>query len=147
LFLILLIEALNVQEIYNNLLPVAYNARSGQKIEYKLIYYYQPYQNLDEGLDWLMVHAKSDDIVAGTWCHWIYLQTGLKSVLPPFVTDMEKAQNLLDTVPVKYLLLEKDDFVKTKRYVSPIIENVPGRWKLVFSTSDGRLEVYERIRE
>lgn len=148
LLLILITQTFTVRENYGSyLLPVAYNDKSGRKIEYKQFFYYQPYQNLDEGLDWLLEQSESGDVVAGTWCHWIHLRTGLRAVLPPFETDPVKAQNLLDTVPVKYLLLEKDDFLETKRYVSSVVENAPHRWKLVFSTSDGRLEIYERIGE
>jgi hypothetical protein len=149
LLLVLLAEAFTIHETYGNyFLPVSYNDKSGRKIEYKQFFYSQSSQNLDEGLDWLMARAEPGDIVAGTWSHWIYLRTGLKSVLPPLEANAEKAQNLLNAGPVKYLLLEKDeDKLEMKRYVSPIIENARNRWKLVFSTSDGELEIYERVRE
>lgn len=145
LCLILIAQAYTVYSTYErDLLPVAYYDKSGQKVEYRQFFYYKPYRSLDESLDWLMLHGKPGYVVAGSWPHWIYLRTGLKAVLPPFELDAEKAQHLLDTVPVKYLLLEKDDFLGTKRYVSPVLQNAQGGWKLVFSTPDGDLEIYER---
>ncbi len=145
LFLILLLQALTVYATYrHNLLPVSYHDQKGQKVEYRQFFYYKPYRSLDEGLDWLMIRGKPGTVVAGSWPHWIYLRTGLKAVLPPFELDAEKAQHLLDTVPVKYLFLEKDDFLGTKKYISPVLQNAQGRWKLIFSTPDGDFEIYER---
>jgi hypothetical protein len=146
LFTILLLEAFTGYKTYSQyLVPVTYNDKNGRKIEYKLFYYHQSDQNLDKGLDWLIREAASGDVVAGSWPHLIYLRTGLKAVLPPFEPNAEKAQDLLDTVPVKYLLLEKNEILETERYILPIIVNGQNRWKLVFSTTDGELEIYERV--
>jgi 4-amino-4-deoxy-L-arabinose transferase-like glycosyltransferase len=145
LFLILLVQAITVYAIYSHdLLPVTYYDKRERKVEYRQFFYLKPYQSLDEALDWLMVQGKPGYVVAGAWPQWIYLRTGLKAVLPPLELDAEKAQHLLDTVPVKYLMLEKDDFLGTTKYVSSVLQNSQGRWKLVFSTADGRLEIYER---
>lgn len=145
IFLILLLQTASVYIIYKfNLNPVAYYDQSGQKLEYRQFFYNKPHSNLDEGLDWVIKHGKPNDVVAGSWPQWIYLRTGLKAVLPPFELDAQKAQHLLDTVPVKYLLVEKDDYLGTLKYVSPVLQNAQGRWKLVFSTPDKDLEIYER---
>src|SRR5215831_1822903 len=65
--------------------------------------YFPVERALNAGLSWLMKHARGDEIVATYAPQWVYVRTGLKAVMPPFELNPEKAQRLLDSVPVTYL--------------------------------------------
>ena len=61
--------------------------------------------------------------------------------MPPFELNPERAQKLLDSVPVTYLIFE-DNF--TKRYVSLVIQAYPNIWRENILTQHGSFKVYER---
>ena len=63
---------------------VVYHDRQGRMVEYRLFFYDEPCRALDAGLDWLNSKAQPSDIVAASMPHWVYLRTGLKTVMPPF---------------------------------------------------------------
>jgi hypothetical protein len=84
---------------------VAYEQR-GQLVEYKLFYYAPLGTAFDQALDWLQHRAEPSDVIAATDPQWVYLRTGRKAVLPPFEPNGKTAQRLIDTVPVKYLIVE-----------------------------------------
>jgi hypothetical protein len=75
-------------------------------VQYKLFHYAPVGTAFDEGLEWLKRNSQSTDTIAATDPQWVYLRTGRKAVLPPFELNGEKAQHLIDTVPVKYLIAE-----------------------------------------
>jgi hypothetical protein len=66
----------------------------------------------------------------------------LKTVMPPFEADPARAQALLDTVPVRYLIIGKD-VVGTERYTVPVVRRFNDRWERVYSTPAG-WAVYRR---
>lgn len=131
--------------------PVVYHDLNGNKVHYNLFFYHDRYRALDTALDWLKTQANPDDIVAASMPQWVYLRTGLKAVMPPFETDPEKARQLLDSVPVSYLIVDKDH---TRKYSLPIAQNSPQHWQRVYSVPviaekaegepEGDLEIYER---
>lgn len=132
-FLILIQHALTVTGVY--LLrhqTVTYRDRSGEMIQYRLFFYRDANRALDRGLDWLMRHAKPTDILAGSMPHWMYLRTGLKSVMPPFERDPVKAQDMMDSVPVTYLLQDEGLAIETKQYIEDMVEQFPNRWERVY---------------
>jgi len=133
---------------------VVYHDRNGQKSVYRLFFYHDPHRALDAALDWLNSRAKSGEVVASSMPHWVYLRTGLKSVMPPFERDPDKAQDLLDSVPVKYLLLDVGLALETRKYTSPVVQNFPGQWKRLYSDTvmsetgevlEDRFEIYQRV--
>ncbi len=142
---ILVMQAMTLYSMYSDgLQRVTHHDRHGRTMEYQQFYYSSAYRDLDEALDWLMVHGDPGQVVAGAWPHWIYLRTGFKAVLPPFEVDSAKAQRLLDTVPVKYLILGLDhDVLGINRYMLPVLEQEPGKWQQIFSTRDGKALIYE----
>jgi hypothetical protein len=120
----------------------------------RLFFYHDAYRVLDKGLEWLKLQAKATDVVAGSMPHWVYLRTGLKAVMPPFEPDPAKAQQLLDSVPVKYLILDEELAIDTRRYSSAVIRSFAAGWKRVYSASvisefgdelKDRFEIYERV--
>lgn len=139
----------------NRHLPVQYLTRQGDTVGYRLFFYMDSYRALDAGVDWLMAHAKPSDVIAVSMPHWVYLRTGNKTVMPPFESDPIKAQQLLESVPVTYLILDEGLAIDSKRFVKGIVEGFPDRWKRVYSddvvTETGErheqaFEIYERVR-
>ena len=130
---------------------VIYDAGNGNHMEYELFFYDGLYKATDAGLDWLKGRAKNNEVIAATNPQWVYLRTGIKSVLPPFEMDIEKAQHLLDSVPVKFLIVDEGDF---KKYTTRVVANYPALWRRVYADSirdqggnpaEGKFEIYERI--
>jgi hypothetical protein len=80
----------------------------------------------------------------------VYLRTGRKAVLPPFELNGEKAQRLIDTVPVKYLIAEtrpqRLGLGAYYRFTSALLRDNPSHWDLVWSSSDRSMEIYRRTR-
>lgn len=135
--------------------PVRYDSRQGSTVEYRLFFYMDAFRALDAGLDWLMAHAKPSDVIAVSMPHWAYLRTGNKTVMPPFESDPVKAEKLLESVPVTYLILDEGLAIDSKRFMKGVVEGFPDRWKRVYSddvvTETGErheqaFEIYERVR-
>jgi hypothetical protein len=133
---------------------VVYRQQNGETIEYRLFFYHDAYRVLDKALDWLKPEAKRNEIVAVSMPQWVYLRTGLKAVMSPFEANPGVAQRLLDSVPVKYLILDEGLAIDTKKYMSQVVEQFPELWARVYSapviadsgtTSDGKFEIYRRV--
>jgi hypothetical protein len=104
---------------------------------YRLIFYTARWRSHDEALAWLAEQARPDDIVATSTPHWFYLKSGIRSIMPPFEPDTNKAQRLLEEVPVRYLIVDSLEFVDiTRRYALPVVEAFPERWEQVYSSGD-----------
>ena len=119
----------------------------GKLVDYRLFYYNPASKSLDDGLDWLKKRAKPDDVVATSMPHWAYLRKGLKAVRPPLESNRERAQALLDSVPVAYIVL---NFEGEMQFVNlPILPLVQGNsqvWKFVYTDEKGLVRIYERVR-
>jgi hypothetical protein len=148
-------EVITTSMMYKKFHPkVIYERPDGSKVVTRLFSYTDAYRALDAGLDWLRTTANHDDVLAGSMPHWTYLRTGLKSVLPPFEPDPVKAEHLLESVPVKYLILDQGLSLETKHYNLSVIKMFPDRWTRVYSdsmvtvsgeTHERGFEIYERI--
>ncbi|SPP63660.1 membrane hypothetical protein [Nitrospira lenta] len=135
-------------------LEVRYHSRSGETIGYRLFFYMDSSRALDAGVDWLLAHVKSGDVIASSMPHWVYLRTGNKVVMPPFESDPLKAQQLLESVPVTYLILDEGLAIDSQRFTKGVVERFPERWKRVYSDDvttetgvrhEGAFAIYERI--
>ena len=124
---------------------VHYQIRSGTLESYRLFYYRDAYQALDTGLDWLRRQADPKDIIGASMPHWVYLRTGLRAVMPPFELDPSRAQALLDSVPVRYLIVDGRTDSFTRRFGLPAVKRAPERWQLVYSSAVGELAIYRRV--
>jgi hypothetical protein len=133
---------------------VSYQIPHGRSIQYRLLFYRDAHRSLDASIDWLQANAKPAEVLAGSMPHWMYLRSGLKVVMPPFELDPVKAQALLDSVPVTYLLLDEGLAVETKRYMAQVIQQFPERWERVYTdtiapnpgeTQGGELAIYRRV--
>jgi len=122
---------------------VAYE-HHGQAVHYRLFYYGPEGADLDAALDWLNPRAAPDDTLAAGDPQWVYLRTGRRCVVPPFTTDGRRAQQLIDTVPVKYLLASSKPGAY-QRFTAPLLADNPDAWRRVWSGANGTLDVYERV--
>jgi len=126
---------------------VAYEQR-GQLVEYKLFYYAPLGTAFDQALDWLQRRAEPGDVIAATDPQWVYLRTGRKAVLPPFEPNGKTAQQLIDTVPVKYLIVEtrpeRLGLGAYYRFTSTLLRENPSAWDRVWSSPEGGIEIYQR---
>ena len=139
-----------------NHLPVQYQTRQGDTLRYRLFSYTDSYRVFDSGLDWVMAHAKPSDVIASSMSHWVYLRTGNKTVMPPFESNPIKAEQLLESVPVTYLILEEGLPMgyHCKRFMKGVVEKFPDRWKRVYGDDfvtdtakrlEQGFEIYERV--
>ena len=85
--------------------------------------------------------------MATTVPHIAYLRTGFKAVLLPMETDPQVAQQQLDSVPVRYVVLDNvDGYGISQRYAKPVIDKYPNLWKRIFTAPGGDSLIYERVR-
>ena len=76
-------------------------------------------------------------MIAAADPQWVYLRTGRRAVLPPFELDGKKGQQLIDSVPVRYLIAS----VKPggyERFTAPLLAANPDAWRRVWSGANGR---------
>jgi hypothetical protein len=131
----------------NNLDGVRSETYDGKLVDYRLFYYGPGYESLDYGLDWLKRRAKPEDVVATSMPQWEYLRKGLKAVRPPFESNRERAQALLDSVPVAYIVLDFETGVNfTNESILPLVLGNPQAWKSVYMDEKGLVLIYERVR-
>jgi 4-amino-4-deoxy-L-arabinose transferase-like glycosyltransferase len=125
---------------------VGYLGRHGENVSYRLYFYFDSNRAFDEGIDWLMSIASPGDVVASSMPHWIYIRSGLKSIMPPFESNAAEAQRLLDTVPVTYLIVDEGLALDTKKYTLPVVEAFPDKWERVYSSSNVKINGNENQR-
>ncbi|HSD10353.1 MAG TPA: hypothetical protein VLF14_05195, partial [Candidatus Binatia bacterium] len=113
---------------------VQFRGRHGEPQSYRLFFYLDAYRVLDEALDRLRADAAPGDVIAVSMPHWAYLRTGLKSVMPPFEADPAVAQRLLDSVPVRFLIVDLGLAVDSWRYTSGVVAAFPDRWQRVYTS-------------
>ncbi len=113
----------------------------------RLIFYFKEWKEFDDSLAWLKDHVGPGDIVAAWSPHQVYLKTGCKAVMLPMEADFAKAQRLLDSVPVTYLLV--DDVVletMSDLYTKPIVRRNRTCWQRVYASGGGKVWIYRRKR-
>jgi hypothetical protein len=123
--------------------PISYVDANGRSLSYRLFFYDEAQRGFDEAVGFVQAHASPTDVIAAGTPHWIYLRTKLRTVMPPFERGVPEAQRLLDSVPVRYLLVGAD-VVGTERYMVPVVQQFSDRWELVYSSSHGGWRVYRR---
>jgi uncharacterized membrane protein len=123
-----------------------YEDDKGIAREYRLYYYGGASLASQAGLKWLVAHADRRAIVAVSMPQWVYLKTGLKTVMPPLDLDPQKAQQLIDTVPATYVILDKlaMESYFNKRF-SGLVVHSPDKWRLVFESPRGNFDIFQRI--
>jgi hypothetical protein len=143
-------ELNSLQSMYRYRLDrVRSETHGGKLIDYRLFYYDVAFKSLDDGLDWLKKNAKADDVVATAVPERAYVRNGLKAVRPPLEANSERAQILLNSVPVAYVVLDKTNGGASdagNAYMLPLLQGNPRAWKLVYADEKGPVRIYERVR-
>jgi hypothetical protein len=119
----------------------------GKPVYYRLFYYNPSSESLDNGLDWLKKRANPSDVLATSMPHWAYLRNGLKAVRPPLESNPDRAQALLDSIPVAYIALNFEgemQFINDS--ILPLVERNSLAWKFVYMDEKGLVRIYERVR-
>jgi hypothetical protein len=123
---------------------VSYIDRNGETVTGRLFYYTDSYRGFDQSIDFVRQRASPTDVVAAGMPHWVYLRTGLKTVMPPFEVDAGRMQELLDTVPVAYLIVGRD-VIGSERYTFQVVRAFSAGWKAVYATPAGDWTIYQRV--
>jgi hypothetical protein len=124
---------------------VSYRDAQGRAHEQRLFFYTTAWRTHDAALDWLRQTARPEDVIATSTPHWAYLKTGSRAILPPFEADVRVARQLLEEVPVRYLVIDSLEFVDvTRRYAAPVARAYPREWQLIYSSADSTSRIYRR---
>ena len=121
----------------------------GRHGTYLLYAYDRPWRLHSEALAWLRRHASPGEIIATSTPHWAFLKTGLQSVQPPWEPDPETADELLGSVPAKYLVIDQlvayEQAGTNQRYTMPLVKAFPERWELIYAVPDSGSRIYRRV--
>jgi len=145
LCMMLLLQSIIAMPFLRNLLPVSYYNASGNERVLRLLTYEPHWHSLDRAFEWIRRNGKTDAIVATSVPQLAYLRSQHKAVLPPFEPNPDRAIELLDQVPVSYLVV--DDLKRppiSDRYAAPVAKHHPNDWKLVYTSPGKDTRVYER---
>jgi hypothetical protein len=124
---------------------VTYRDTQGRAHEQRLFFYTPAWRTHDAALDWLRQTARPEDVIATSTPHWAYLKTGSRAILPPFEADVRVARQLLEQVPVRYLVIDSLEFLDvTRRYAAPVARAYPREWQLIYSSADSTSRIYRR---
>jgi hypothetical protein len=105
-------------------------------------FYYGPRWRAWEGaVAWIAANTPPDAIVATPECYLCYLRTNRRAIFPPMEADPTRARQLLQAVPVSYVMIAKTES-SSRRYTLPAVEGDAVGWPLVYS-ADG-VQIYER---
>jgi hypothetical protein len=123
-----------------------YENKAGIQRNYWLFHYPRSFSSVEAALKWLVGHADRQSIVAVSMPQWVYLKTGLRTVMPPLESDPLKAQQLIDSVPASYLILERMIMEGSFNNAFPaLVQNSPEKWTRVYSSGNGDVEIYRRV--
>jgi hypothetical protein len=143
--LILLIQTMNFTRMYfQELKSTEYADINNKVVKQRLFFGGKWFYNYNLCMNYLRQHAQPSEVAASGTPHWVYLQTGLKAVMPPFNNNPAQAQQQLDSVPVTYLIIGKD-VIDSERYALPVVEKFSDKWKKVFTTPEDDWTIYQRI--
>ena len=147
LTVIFLVEGLTLTHAYaRGRSLVTYYDGSGNEIKYPLFYHDAGWEAVNAALEWLRRRGTPGEVIATTAPHSAYLRSGLKAVLPPMEADPERAERLLDSAGVKYVILDVLGIPGiSERYAAPTIESHPRSWRLIYVAPGGAARIYERV--
>jgi hypothetical protein len=107
----------------------------------------ESWRNWERAVEWIGLHAPADAIVASGSPHLIYLRTGRRSIMPPMEANPELARQLMEAVPVSYVIVDEMGFIDiSRRYALPALESAPDRWKVVHEVGDARVYAWDHDR-
>jgi hypothetical protein len=116
-----------------------------RKIGSNYFFFDENWRDFEKSVDWLKHKVRAGAVIA-TWSpHWVYLRTSHKAVMPPMEADPIKGQQLLDSVPVKYVILDELNFLPfIEKYTEPTIKKHPHLWKLIDTSPTKKTRIFKR---
>lgn len=127
--------------------PATYYTPAGDRRPYRLLYHPEVYSSVESSLQWILDRNRnSAAVIAVSLPGWVYLKTGMPTVMAPFERGKATVLVLLDSVPVSYVVLGQmlfDDSYNSN--FDAIIRSSPDKWKLAYASPLRDVEVYERI--
>jgi hypothetical protein len=124
-------------------IPVRLSASSSRPVEVRHLFFDHVSMAIEDGLSWIGAHSRPADIIAMTSPQVGFLRTGHKTVMPPLEIDHALANDLLKAVPIRYLLLERNQATWVWKYMWPVVSGYPNDWTLVFRAPGDLVLVYE----
>jgi len=103
----------------------------------RLFYYDRLWYGWEQAVAWIMQHSGPDAIVATPACHLCYLRSGRHAVAPPKEEDRARNLQLLESVPVSFVIVDRGYSLAEFEIEAP-------GWRLVQSFDGTRL--YENMR-
>lgn len=92
--------------------------------------HYRTWQDWEEAAAWISANTSADAIIATSAPHLLYLVTNRRAVLPPMEVDPQRERQLLESVPVTYVIVDRLQALDvTRRYVLPAMERTD-EWDL-----------------
>jgi hypothetical protein len=86
----------------------------------------------EQAVAWINEHSPPDAIAATPYCHLFYLRTGRHAVTPPVEPDPARTRQLLEGVPVSYVIVDRG-------YSLPAVEHDAPSWYLTHSFDGTKL--------
>jgi len=127
----------------NFLDSTSYQDSRGIKTEYRLLHYPVEFTSVELAMLWLSAHAEPHSVVAASMPQWTYLNTGLKTVMPPLESNSFIAQKMLDSVPVTFLILDHMTMEHGfNEKFQRLVRDAPSKWIRVHS--EGGVSIYKR---
>jgi hypothetical protein len=102
----------------------------------RFFYYSDLSRGWDVAIAWIQSHSDPNAIVATHLPQYCYLRTGRRAVLPPVERNQDRVRELLESVPVSFVILDPWDWM-------PAVEKDNQRWRNVESIN--RVRLYERV--
>jgi hypothetical protein len=119
--------------------------RYGRGVVGRYFYFDDSWRELEGAVDWIAANTDPQSIIASTTPHLVYLRTGRKAIMPPFEIDPTLCSEMLDSVPVDYVIVDALQFVDSaRRYAAPVVETRTDRWSVAYTSASGGLRIYRR---
>ncbi len=111
----------------------------------RMYFFDEAWQAYAKAMEWLRQEVQPGEVVALGTPQWGTIAGGFKAVMPPMEIDPAEAQRLMDTVPVRYAIVDEVDVGEiTGRYLAPAIEAHPDLWVLVYTVPGSNTRIFRR---
>jgi len=108
----------------------------------------ESWQAWEEAANWIGTHTKRDAIIATSQPHLCYLLTGRRAVLPPMEIDPARERELLETVPVQYVIVDELLALDvTRHYVLPAVASSLNDWRVVYNNNGAAIYARSGLRQ
>jgi hypothetical protein len=113
-------------------------------VQPKWFYHDHTWADWSGAVEWIRENTPNDAIIGTDAPHLCYLRTGRLSVMPPMESDRTKALQLVENVPISYVIIDELAFLDVdRRYALPMIEAAPAHWKQVYAHN--QTFIYQRV--